>query len=88
MIEIIYADSKFLAKGTFSLGIAGVFENKDFNDKKIEIHSDLDYILKELKKETSFKLQPLFPYLKGKGEDGAAIAEGLTEYYNQKEIKI
>lgn len=40
MIEIIYADSKFLAKGTFSLGIAGVFENKDFNDKKIEIHSD------------------------------------------------
>lgn len=88
MIEIICADGEFLAKGTFSLGIAGVFENKDFNDKMIEVHFDLDYILKELREENSFYFQPLFPYLKGKGEDGAAIAEGLTEYYNQKEKEI
>lgn len=85
MIEVIYADGKFLVKGTFSLGIAGVFENKDFTeDGEITIKADLPYILKELKKEDSFYYQPLFPYLSGK-EDGVAIARGLADYYNQKE---
>ncbi len=88
MIKIICAEGKFLVKGTFSLGIAGVFENKDFNDENIQIRSTLDYILEELKEETSFRFQPLFPYLKGKGEDGDSIAEGLAEYYNQKEKEI
>lgn len=85
MIEVICIDGKFLAKGTFSLGIAGVFENKEFSDGgNITIISTLSYILKELKKDEPFFYQPLIPYLRGK-EDGAAIAEGLANYYNQKE---
>lgn len=87
MIEVIYSDGKFLAKGTFSLGIAGVFENKDFNDKNIEIQDTLQYILEELEKEDSFAYQPLFPYLKGLEKNGASIARGLADYYNQKEIE-
>lgn len=85
MIEVIYSDGKFLAKGTFSLGIAGVFENKDFNDSIIEIDGTLNQILKELEKEDSFSYLPLFPYLKGNGNTGEAIACGLADYYNQKE---
>ena len=88
MIQVIYENGQFLAKGTFSLGIAGVYENKEFGQEQIEIDADLDYILKELKKEDSFLYQPLFPYLKDKGEDGAAIAKGLEDYYNQKEAEI
>lgn len=85
MIEVIYSDGKLLAKGTFSLGIAGVFENKDFNDSIIEIDSTLNHILKELEKEDSFSYLPLFPYLKENGNTGEAIACGLADYYNQKE---
>ena len=84
MIEITYSDGKFVAKGTFSLGIAGVFENKDSGDSVIKIQDTLQDILEELKKEDSCTYQPLFPYVKGK-EDGTAIARGLTDYYNQKE---
>ena len=45
MIEVIYADGRFLAKGTFSLGIAGTYENKDFDDDQIQIKATLPYIL-------------------------------------------
>ena len=51
MIEITYSDGKFFAKGTFSLGIAGVFENKDSGDSVIKIQDTLQDILEELKKE-------------------------------------
>ena len=80
MIEIIFKEDRFLAKGTFSMGIAGVFENKDFGDGNIEIDAGLQEILKELQKEDSFRYQPLFPYLRGKGEDGEANAGGLADY--------
>ena len=35
MIEVKYENGKFLAKGTFSVGIAGVYENKDFDGEDI-----------------------------------------------------
>ena len=88
MIQVIYENGQFLVKGTFSLGIAGVFENKEFGQEQIEIDGELEDILDELKDENSFSYEPLFPYLKDKGEDGAAIAKGLEEYYNQKEKEI
>lgn len=87
MIEIICRDNRFLVKGTCSLGIAGVYENKDFGEGTIEIKDSLDHILKELEKENSLFYRPLFPYLKGK-TDGDAIAGGLADYYNQKEKEI
>lgn len=59
------------------MGIAGVFENKDFGDGNIEIDAGPQEILKELQKEDSFRYQPLFPYLRGKGEDGKPLPEDL-----------
>lgn len=70
MIQVIYEDGQFLVKGTFSLGIAGIYENKEFGDEQIEFHDDLEYILEQLKNDNSFDYEPLFPYLKDKGEDG------------------
>lgn len=85
MIEVICVDGEFLVKGTFSLGIIGVFENKDFTeDGEITINDTLSDILEELDEEESFYYEPLKPYLRGK-QDGAAIAQGLADYYNQKE---
>ena len=88
MIEIKYEDGKFHAKGTFSIGIAGVYENKDFDEGNITIDIELDDVLDALQEEKSFEFEPLRSYLKDKGEDGAAIAKGLADYYNQKETEI
>lgn len=88
MIQIIYKDGVFLAKGTFSMGIAGVYENKNFEEENIIIDIELEDIIEEMQKENSFEFEPLRPYLKDKGESGTAIAKGLEDYYNQKEIEI
>lgn len=88
MIEVKYENGKFLAKGTFSVGIAGVFENKDFDEENITIGIELDELLADLRKEKPHLYEPLRPYLKDKGEDGAAIAKGLEDYYNHKEEEI
>ncbi len=54
----------------------------------LAVHSALDCtlpeLLEELEEEDSFFYQPLFPYLRGK-KDGAALAKGLADYYNEKE---
>ena len=85
MIEVICANEKFLVKGSFSLGIAGVFENKEFTETgTISIYDTLSCLLEDLHEKESFYYQPLLPYLQGK-ENGAAIAQGLADYYNQKE---
>lgn len=88
MIEVKYEGGKFLAKGTFSVGIAGVYENKDFDGDDITIDIELDELLADLRKEKPFLYEPLKPYLKDRGEDGAAIAKGLEDYYNHKEQEI
>lgn len=85
MVEIICKDGKFLAKGTFTLGLAGTYINEDFDGEQIEIGYNLEEVLGELDKEDSFFFKPLFPYLKDKPRDGYSIAKGLAEYYNQKE---
>lgn len=88
MIEIKYEDGMFLAKGTFSIGIAGVYENKDFGDGNITIDIELEDLLEDLQEEDSYFYEPLRPYLEDKGEEGAAVAKGLEDYYNQKELEI
>lgn len=85
MVEIIYRDGKFLAKGSFTLGLAGTFVNEDFDGDCIEIEPSLDDILEELDGKKPFFFTSLLPYLNDKPRDGDSIAKGLAEYYNQKE---
>ncbi|MDE7229060.1 MAG: hypothetical protein K2N56_01140 [Oscillospiraceae bacterium] len=85
MVEIIYRDGRFLAKGSFTLGLAGTYVNESFDDEDIEIESTLEDILDELDGKKPFFFISLLPYLKDKPRDGDSIAKGLEEYYNQKE---
>ncbi len=87
MIEIQYKNGTFLARGTFSMGIAGVYENKEFGQGNITIGDTLEGILRELRREQSSFYEPLRPFLKDR-TDGAAVAGGLEAYYNQKETEI
>ncbi len=83
MIEVIYKDGSFKAKGTFSLGIAGVFANEDFDGETIMFDEDLiDYI----EDRDEFFVEPLLPFIKS--NDPNEIAKNLAEYYNQKEREI
>lgn len=77
MIEIKYEDGKFLAKGTFSIGIAGVYENKDFDKGNITIDIELDDVLDALQEEKSFEFEPLRPYLKDKGRTALRLQKDL-----------
>ena len=88
MIKVIFENGHFNVKGTFSIGIAGVVENKDFGDENIKICDTLEDILMGLNDENSYYYKPLFPYLKGKENDGDAIAQGLEDYYNHKETEM
>ncbi len=76
MIEIKYEDGMFLAKGTFSIGIAGVYENKDFGDGNITIDIELEDLLEDLQEGDSYFYEPLRPYLENKGGGGRRRCKG------------
>jgi len=63
MIEIKYENGKFLAKGTFSMGIAGVYENKDFDADDITVDIELDELLADLQRKKPFLYEPMVLYL-------------------------
>lgn len=88
MLEIKYDNGKFLAKGTFSVGIAGVYENKTFDDDTITIDIDPDELLEDLQRKSPYKFEALYPYLADKDTDGASLAKGLEKYFNHKEDEI
>ena len=50
MIEVISRDDKFLAKGSFALGLAGTFTNNTFDDTMIQFRDDYTHICQELTK--------------------------------------
>lgn len=83
MIEVICKDGIFKAKGSFSLGIAGTFVNKDFDGEMISFDDDM---LDQILESDDFFVEPLLPFIKS--DDPHEIAKGLTEYYNQKECEI
>lgn len=83
MIEVICDKGILKAKGSFSLGIAGSFVNKDFDGEMISFDEDaLDQILES----DDFFVKPLLPFIKS--DDPDEIAKGLAEYYNQKEREV
>uniref|UniRef100_UPI004057AE37 hypothetical protein n=1 Tax=Agathobacter sp. TaxID=2021311 RepID=UPI004057AE37 len=99
MIEVIYKDGEFLAKGSFFVGIAGTYVNEAFGDEKINIMCELEDVLEELEDEESFFYRALMPYLEEKMEDddedeteeqgkGDAVAHALEAYYNEREKQI
>lgn len=91
MVSVICEDGQFLVKGTFDMGIAGVFENKEY--KKYEDDGALIIIensledLKEELEENCYWTEPLKPYFKSMPEDGNKVAKILETYINDMEEK-
>lgn len=96
MIEVFCEDGVFEAIGSFSLGIAGTFVNEDFefgNPDMITIKNfipcdaDLDPIFNNrLSDLDDIVDEEILPFIKSDKLDD--IADGLTEYINQKQDKI
>lgn len=87
MISVICRDGKFLAKGTFSIGIAGTFENMDYGEGNIEIEYDLDTTFRHMDSGYSW-MEPLKSVLENVPKDGDSVAKALEDYYNNKELMI
>lgn len=89
MVKIIHKEGEFLVKGTFSFGIAGVYENVEYGDSPIGLlYMSLNDLLRAMEKEKDFMLGELLPKLKQTGGNADKMAEVLTDYYNEQEELI
>ena len=86
MLKIICKEGHFLAKGTFSIGIAGTFENKDFGEGNIEFTLSLRDLTD---RNTDLPwIAPLQSVLSNVPTDEHSLAVALENYYNALEAKI
>ncbi|MDE5825732.1 MAG: hypothetical protein K2H91_13755 [Lachnospiraceae bacterium] len=88
MVQVICRDGKFLVKGTFDMGIAGFYENKDFGDKVIQIDNSLDDMIKGLDEKNYMWMNPLKPIFEKVPRDGDSLAKAFEDYINEKEIMV
>lgn len=88
MIQVKHKDGEFLVKGTYFLGIAGTYENKDFAGEQLFIDYTLEDIEEDLEQGRTRTLGPLYPILEQAPKDGEAVAKILETYYNEQEEKI
>lgn len=89
MINIIHKDGEFLVKGTFSFGIAGTNENKEYGTEQIELlYMSLEDIIDAIDEDDDFMYEGLLEPLKQTNKDADKIAEVLTNYYNEREAVI
>lgn len=88
MVNVIFKDGEFLIKGTFSMGIAGVNENKEYGDECIYFESGFEELAEDLESDEYAWITPLKPYFVGVPKDGDSYAKVLEKYINDKEAKI
>lgn len=94
MVNVIIKDGKFLVKGTFNMGIAGLYENREFMGEEglIAIEQTPEELLEELE-EGYYWTEPLEPYFKNIKKDNTSIseviaseiAEAMEKYINNME---
>ena len=87
MVQVICRDGKFLAKGTFDMGLAGFYENKDFEDRAIQIENSLEDMIQGLEKDYKW-MNPLKPIFEKVPRDGDSLAKALENYINGKEALV
>ncbi len=92
MIDVKYIEGKFLVKGTFDWGMAGVCENKGYARSKdegmsIEVENVLELLQSAENYDEYYWIKPLKNVFDGKIEnlDGETAAAILTDYYNDLE---
>lgn len=93
MIDIKFKDGKFLAKGTFELGMLGKFENKTYDDTMIKIAATM-LEMEEVYEDNEGEERDEYTW--GKATEaflkvpcnGDAIAKFMTDYYNKREKQL
>lgn len=88
MVQVICRDGKFLAKGTFDMGLAGFYENKDFEDRAIQIENSLEDMIQGLDEKDYLWMNPLKPIFEKVPRDGDSLAKALENYINGKEALV
>ena len=80
MIDIKIIDEKFKVKGSFDIGYAGLYKNKDYFGKKIEIIHDVSEVIEN------------WDIIKSRIDNDkisdATLEKCLTDYFNQFEEKV
>lgn len=88
MVQVICRDGKFFVKGTFDMGLAGFYENKEFEDEAIQIENDLDDMIEGLDEKDYMWMNPLKPIFEKVPRDGDSFAKALEDYINEKEVMV
>lgn len=87
MIQVKIEDGKFLAKGTFDMGIAGVFENKEFGQGNIEIEYEVEEFIEDLDSDYCWMNQ-IKDVFKDVPRDDESMAKAMEDYINGKEALV
>lgn len=88
MVQVICRDGKFFVKGTFDMGLAGFYENKDFEDEAIQIEDDLVDMIRGLDEKDYMWMNPLKPIFENVPRDGDSLAKAFENYINEKEVMV
>lgn len=92
MVRVKCENGKFLIKGTFDMGIAGVFENKEYGEGNIELDSFNDEVEKllmyTLDSPFSNKDSEMKRFFADVPRDAASLAKAMEDYLNKKEDEV
>ena len=87
MIKIKYKGGKFFAKGTFDMGMADVFENKEYGEENISFGFNME-TWKECFDKDDMCMNPFKEVLKNMPQQDEMIVKALEDYYNEKELIV
>lgn len=87
MVSVKIENGKFLAKGNFDMGMAGVFENKEFGQGNIEIEYEVEDFIKDLDSDYSW-MNGIKDIFKTVQKDEEALAKAMEDYLNNKEAWV
>lgn len=88
MIDIIFKEGKYVAKGTFDMGILGKFENRAYDDTEILINFDVHTQEMIVNGERSNYWGSAMNEFLALPKDSDAIAVFMTTYYNKREKQL
>ena len=87
MVHVKIENGQFLVKGTFDMGIAGVFENKDFGQGNIEIEYKVEDFIKDLDSDYCW-MNEIKDIFKAVAKEDDALAKAMEDYLNKKEAFV
>ena len=87
MVHVKIENGQFLVKGTFDMGIAGVFENKDFGQGNIEIEYKVEDFIKDLDSDYCW-MNEIKDIFKVVAKEDDALAKAMEDYLNKKEAFV